>query len=499
MAETTKKSITVRSGRSATMSGARQEGITVSKSENFDEWYTQVILKAEISDYSPVSGCMVLRPAGYAIWEQIQRATDERLKKLGVQNTYFPLFIPERLLRKEQEHVEGFSPEVAWVTEAGDSKLDERLAVRPTSETIMYEVVSRWIRSWRDLPLKLNQWNNVVRWEFRHPTPFLRTREFLWNEGHTIYATREEAEAERDQILEVYRSVTEEFLALPGYVGRKTESEKFAGAEASYSIEHLLPDGKAIQGPDFHFDGQRFSRAFEITFVDEKGERRYAWQNTWAITTREIGVMLAVHGDDRGAVIPPRVAPVQVVVVPIFNEATKVKVMSGARELAGRLGERFRARIDDREHLTPGWKFNEWELKGVPLRVEFGPRELEEGSAVLVPRDTGKKRSVSSREIISEVESELEGVQRRLFAKAVEALKSGTGSASSLKELREIIRGRGGIVLAPWCGSQGCEKKVREETGAKIINLPLDSKAGGQACVNCGKEAMTVARFARSY
>jgi len=499
LAETAKKSITVRAGRCATMPGAKQEGITVRKSENFDEWYTQVILKAEISDYSPVSGCMVLRPAGYAIWEQIQRATDERLKKLGVQNTYFPLFIPERLLRKEQEHVEGFSPEVAWVTEAGDSRLDERLAIRPTSETIMYEVVSRWIRSWRDLPLKLNQWNNVVRWEFRHPTPFLRTREFLWNEGHTIYATREEAEAERDQILGVYRSVTEEFLALPGYVGRKTESEKFAGAVASYSIEHLLPDGKAIQGPDFHFDGQKFSKAFEISFVDEKGERKYAWQNTWAITTREIGVMLAVHGDDRGAVIPPRVAPLQVVVVPIFNEETKERVLPEARKLAGRLGEKFRARVDDRVHLTPGWKFNEWELKGVPLRVEFGPKEVEEESAVLVPRDTGKKRSVKTRDIVREVESELEAIQGRLLARAEEALRSGTHSASSLSELREIIKGRGGIVLAPWCGSEECERKVKEETGAKIINLPLDGESEALKCVNCGRGALTVARFARSY
>jgi Prolyl-tRNA synthetase len=305
------------------MQASKPKEITAKKSENFDEWYTQVILRSELMDYSPVSGCMVFRPLSYAIWEIIQRATDELFKKEGIQNVYFPLLIPERLLRKEQEHVEGFAPEVAWVTEAGNTKLEERLAIRPTSETIMYESFSKWIRSYRDLPLKLNQWNSVIRWEFKHPTPFLRSREFLWNEGHTVYATKEEAEAERDIILGIYSKITREYLALPGIIGKKTDKEKFAGAIATYSIEHLLPDGKAIQGPDFHLDGQNFSRAFEITFLNKEGKREYAWQNTWAITTREIGVMVATHSDDRGLVLPPKVAPIQVVIIPILDEKAK--------------------------------------------------------------------------------------------------------------------------------------------------------------------------------
>lgn len=480
------------------MSRTSQEGITTKKSENFDEWYTEVILKSEIADYSPVSGCLVYRPSGYAIWENIQSATDAEFKAVGIQNTYFPLFIPERLLRKEQEHVAGFSPEVAWVTSAGDSKLDERLAVRPTSETIMYEVVSRWIRSWRDLPLRLNQWNSVVRWEFKHPTPFLRSREFLWNEGHTIFATKKEADAERDQILGIYRKVTEECLALPGYLGRKTDQEKFAGAEATYSIEHLLPDGKAIQGPDFHSDGQRFSKAFEIVFVDEKGEKQYAWQNTWAISTREIGVMLAVHSDDKGAVVPPRLAEVQVVIVPIVNEENKKEILRAAEKARDRLAVSQRVKLDDRDHITPGRKFNEWELKGVPLRVELGPRDLKSGQAVLVRRDTGEKRAAKLTDLEKEVASELEGIQRNLLARARENLTRSTRQASSLEELRAMLA-KGGIIRVHWCGSRKCEDRLKEETGGKIINIPLDQHSAGGKCISCGEKAVAVANFAKSY
>jgi prolyl-tRNA synthetase len=302
---------------------------------------------------------MVYRPAAYAIWEIMQKATDEEFKKIGIQNVYFPLLIPERLLKKEKEHVEGFSPEVAWVTQTGDTKLGERLAIRPTSETIMYESFSKWIRSWRDLPLKFNQWNNVLRWEFKHPIPFLRTREFLWNEGHTVFATEGDAEAERDQILNIYKKITEEYLALPGMMGKKTDKEKFAGAVESYSIEHLLPDGRAIQGPDFHNDGQNFAKAFDISFLDKNGKKQYAWQNTWAISTREIGVMVAVHSDDRGLVLPPKVAPVQAVIVPIFDEKSKNSVLSEARKIEQKLKKKFRVNLDDREYYTPGWKFSE--------------------------------------------------------------------------------------------------------------------------------------------
>jgi prolyl-tRNA synthetase len=476
-----------------------KEGVTARKSENFDDWYTQVLLKSEMADYSPVSGCMVFRPLGYAIWELIQQATDSRFKDAGIQNTYFPIFIPERLLKKEAEHVEGFSPEVAWVTEAGNSPLEERLAIRPTSETLMYEVVSRWVRSWRDLPLRLNQWNNVVRWEFRHPTPFLRTREFLWNEGHSAFATREEAAAERDEILSIYRTVTEEYLALPGYLGRKTDAEKFAGAEETYSIEHLLPDGKAIQGPDFHFDGQKFSKAFDIKFVDEEGNSQYAWQNTWAITTREIGTMLAVHSDDKGAVVPPKVAGIQVVVVPIVNDESKKAVLDEARKLAKHLSAKFRTKLDDRDHLTPGRKFNEWELKGVPLRAELGPRDMKAGQVVLVRRDTGDKRAVKALAIVDEVEKDLSDMQSDLLKRARDALQKGTHDASTMDELKKSLAASGGIVRIPWCGRRTCEDRLRDEAGGKILNIPLDQKVPKAKCSSCGEPAKMIVNYGRSY
>jgi prolyl-tRNA synthetase len=481
------------------MSEQKKEGMTAKKAEDFDEWYTQVIIRSEVADYSPVSGCMVFRPSGYAIWENLQRAADAEFKKLGISNTYFPLFIPERLLKKEAEHVEGFAPEVAWVTEAGNSKLDERLAIRPTSETLMYEVIPRWVRSWRDLPLRLNQWNNVVRWEFRHPTPLLRSREFLWNEGHTAFATRDEADAERDEILGVYRKITEEYLALPGYVGRKSDSEKFAGAEATYSIEHLLPDGKAIQGPDFHSDGQRFSKAFGIAFVDQEGETQFAWQNTWAITTRELGVMLAVHSDDHGAVVPPKVAAVQVVVVPIVNDETKQEVLAAARELAGKLSEEFRTRLDDRDHLTPGRKFNEWELRGVPLRVELGPRDLKGGQAVLVRRDTGDKRTVKIGAAVEEVHKDLADMQANLYRRASEALAANTRDARSLDEAKKLLSQHGGILRLPWCGSPECEETMKKEAGGKILNIPLGQEPPESNCVVCGKPAAHLVNYGKSY
>ncbi len=481
------------------MSEAKQEGVTASKSENFDDWYTQVILRSELADYSPVSGCLVYRPAGYAIWEKILDATDERFKRAGIQNAYFPLLIPERLLKKEQEHVEGFAPEVAWVTEAGNSKLEERLAIRPTSETMIYEVVKKWIRSWRDLPLRLNLWNSVVRWEFKHPTPFLRGREFLWNEGHTMFATKEEADEERDQILGIYSEVTEQFLALPGLAGRKTEGETFAGALATYSIEHLMPDGKAIQGPDFHSDGQNFANAFELSFIDQKGEKQLVWQNTFAITTREIGVMVATHSDDKGLVLPPRVAPLQVVVVPIFNDETKPTVMEEARRVSSALSTSFTAKLDDRDYLTPGRKFNEWELRGVPLRIEIGPRDIKLGQVVLVRRDSSQKRLVKIADVSSEVGKELDAIQDSLYRRALDALKARTNEARTYDELKATLSKVGGVVQAPWCGSHSCEEKVKAETGAKIINIPLGQRDSSLSCVVCGQPAKAVANFAKSY
>jgi prolyl-tRNA synthetase len=388
---------------------------------------------------------------------------------------------------------------VAWVTEAGDSKLEERLAIRPTSETIIYEVVKRWIRSWRDLPLRLNLWNSVVRWEFKHPTPFLRGREFLWNEGHTMFATREEADAERDQILGIYRRITEELLALPGLTGKKTDSEKFAGALASYSIEHVMPNGKAIQGPDFHSDGQNFAKAFDLGFVDQKGERQLVWQNTWAITTREIGVMIATHGDDRGPVIPPRVAPTQVVIVPISNDQTRAAVLEVASRMRDDLAAAFSVKLDDRDYLTPGRKFNEWELRGVPLRVEVGPRDIAQEQAVLVRRDVPGKRAVKLSALRSEVGKELDEIQANLLARARDWLSSSVRTAATYEELKAIIAANGGVVQAPWCGSHACEEKVKQETGAKVINVPLEQGPVAGPCVGCGEPGKTTANFAKSY
>ena len=480
------------------MPGDSQEGLTTKKSEDFDEWYTQMILKSEIADYSPVSGCVVYRPSGYAVWENIQRETDALFKKAGITNTYFPLFIPERLLQKEAEHVQGFAPEVAWVTHAGNSKLDERLAIRPTSESLMYEVVSRWIRSWRDLPLRLNQWNSVVRWETKNPTFILRSREVLWNEGHSLFATREEADAEREEVLGIYKKVTEDYMALPGYLGKKTKAETFAGAEGTYSIEHVLPDGKAIQGPDWHSDGQNFSKAFGIVFVDKDGSKQFAYQNTWAISTREIGVMLAVHGDDRGAVVPPRLSALQVVVVPIVNDESKDAVLAEAAKLMESLSG-FRALLDDRDNLTPGRKFNEWELKGVPLRIEFGPRDMKERQAVLVRRDTGTKRVAKLASLSSEVAKELEDVQSNLLRRASEALEKSTHDAESLAELSQVMANEGGVVRVRWCGDEECESKMKDGAGGKILNIPLDQKRTKGKCIVCGRDAPSLALYGRSY
>jgi prolyl-tRNA synthetase len=480
------------------MQAGKPKEITAKKTENFDEWYTQVILRSELMDYSPVSGCMVFRPLSYAIWEIIQRATDELFKKEGIQNVYFPLLIPERLLKKEQEHVEGFAPEVAWVTEAGNTKLEERLAIRPTSETIMYESFSKWIRSWRDLPLKFNQWNSVIRWEFKHPTPFLRSREFLWNEGHTVYATKEEAEAERDIILGIYSKITREYLALPGIIGKKTDKEKFAGAIATYSIEHLLPDGKAIQGPDFHLDGQNFSKAFEIAFLNKEGKREYAWQNTWAITTREIGVMVATHSDDRGLVLPPKVAPIQVVIIPIVDERSKDEVLNAAKGIARRLESVARVKLDDRDYYTAGWKFNEWEIKGVPLRIEIGPRDIKASQVILVRRDTLEKFAASMQDIEKVVTDTLDSVQSNLYSRAERFLRENTRRASSIKELKDLLEKKGGIIQVGWCGMRECEDKIKEETGAKITNLPLQAERF-EKCIVCGMESKETANVAKSY
>lgn len=474
------------------------KGMTAEKDE-FSEWFSQLMLKSDLADYSSVSGCIVYKPSSYAMWERIKEATDLRFKKLGIKNTYFPLFIPEKNLVKEKEHIAGFNPEVAWVTHAGDTKLAEKLAIRPTSEAIMYESYSKWIRSWRDLPLKLNQWNNVVRWEFKHPVPFLRGREFLWNEGHTVFATKEEAEAEKDQIIGVYKEICKTFFALPSLIGKKTEKEKFAGAEYTVSMEFVMPNGKAIQGPDFHHDGQKFAKAYDIQFLDKEGKKQYAWQNTFAISTRMLGVMFAIHSDSKGLVLPPNIAPTQVVIVPILFEDTKEKVLKTAREIKALWDSGVL--LDDREEYKPGYKFNEWELKGIPLRIEIGPKDLEKKSVMLVRRDNGKKETVAIKDLKKKVWDTLADIQDNLFAKAKKLLDESIIKANNLKEIKKAIENKK-IAFIPLCNSTQCEENLKSESqGAKVINIPENqSKELSKAkCAICNSKASYFAYVGKSY
>ena len=476
------------------------KGITVKKSEDFSEWYTQIIQKADLADYSAVSGCIVYRPTSYAIWEMIQKITDKKFKAVGIKNAYFPLFIPESLLQKEAKHIEGFSPEVAWVTETGSSKLAERLAVRPTSETIMYDSYSKWIRSYNDLPLRLNQWCNVVRWEFKHPTPFLRGREFLWNEGHTVFATKEEAEKEENEIIGIYNDVCENYLAMPSFIGRKSEKEKFAGAEYTTSMEFIMPNGKSIQGPDFHHDGQNFAKAFDIKFTDKNGEVQFAWQNTFAITTRMIGVLIAMHSDDKGLVLPPKVAETQVAIVPILFEDSKLEILKEAKEIKEQLEKRgISVILDDRENYTPGWKFNEWELKGIPVRIEFGPKDLEKRKAMVVRRDNGEKQQLDLIAIADKISLLLDQIQNDLYKKANQVLKESVVNVENIEDAKKQLEQKK-ILLAPWCASPACEDRFKDLTGAKSLNSPQEQpELKNKKCFACEEKATKMFYLGKSY
>ncbi|MEK6816404.1 MAG: proline--tRNA ligase [Nanoarchaeota archaeon] len=474
-------------------------GMTVKKSEDFSEWYQQLIIKSELADYTKVSGCIVFRPWSYAIWEKLRDEVNSRIKAMGVKNAYFPLLIPESLLTREKEHLEGFTPEVAWVTHAGDTKLDEKLAIRPTSETIMYDSYSKWIRSWRDLPLKLNQWNSVIRWEFKHSVPFLRTREFLWNEGHTVFATKEEAEKEAMDILEMYYDVLGKTMALPGLKGKKVKLETFAGAEYTMSVELYLPNGKAIQGPDSHHDGQIFAKAYDIKFLDKEGKEQYAYQNTWAITTRMLGVMFAIHSDDKGLVLPPAMAPNKIVIVPIIFKDKEKEVMDASRKLVKELAE-FDALLDDRDIYSAGWKFNEWELKGVPLRVELGPRDLQNKQVVVVRRDTCEKVTVKMSDLKKKIPEILEDMHDNLYKKAEKLLHDNILEVESWKDFMKGIENQK-IVVAPWCEDNECLDNIKHKSGgAKSLNMPFEQKLKKNAvCAHCGKKAKTICRFGKSY
>lgn len=473
-------------------------GITAKKSEDSSEWYTQVMQKAELADYTDVSGCIVFRPRSMAIWEKVQEYFNKELKKRGIQNAYFPLFIPEKFFKREAAHVEGFTPEVAWVTHSGDTELAEKLAVRPTSETIMYDSYSKWIRSYRDLPLRINQWANVVRWEFNNPVPFLRTREFLWQEGHTVFATQKEAEAEVLDILEVYRKLYEELYAVPMIKGKKSEKEKFAGAVYTTSIETFLPVGKAIQGGTSHFLGQNFAKAFNIQFLDKNEKKQFGWQNSWGVTTRSIGVMIMFHGDDKGLVIPPAVAPTHAVVVPIYMK-DKEKVLKQAKKIKDSIKD-YEVILDDRDEYTPGYKFSDWEMKGIPVRIEIGPKDIEKKQVVMVRRDTGKKEFVSIKDINTKLKSLLADIQKNLLATAKKSLKSNIVDVKDWKSFVKAIKDKK-MVRAAWCEEEECEDWIKDKSGgAKSINIPFDQpKKIPAKCCHCGKKAKSMALFAKSY
>ncbi len=477
------------------MTEKKTQGLTVKK-ENFSEWYPEVIQKSELADYSMVSGCIIYRPYSYSMWEKVKSVLNSEFKKLNVKNAYFPLLIPESLFNKEKEHVEGFNPEVAWVTKGGNSELDEPLAIRPTSETIIYDSYSKWIHSWRDLPLKLNQWCNIIRWEFRHPRPFLRGREFLWQEGHTVFSNKEEAEKECTDILDIYYKFVKEYMALEGTKSLKTDKEKFAGAVYSKSLEYMMPDGKMIQGPDTHFDGQKFAKAYDIKFLDKNSEKKYVYQNTWGFSTRMLGVMFAMHGDDKGLIIPPKIAPTQIVIVPIYKEENKKEVIKHAKEISKQLNK-FRVHLDDRDEYTPGWKFNEWELKGVPLRIEIGPKDIKEKSVVVVRRDTGKKEKTKIKELKEKTPNLLENIQENLYKKSKKFLDEHTKEAKDYKEIKKFVKQ--GRVLVKWCGCVECENKVKDETGAKTTGMPLDNINAKGECAICKKPAKYNVYFAKSY
>ncbi len=475
-------------------------GITVKKEQDFSEWYTQLLQKAELIDYSPVSGCYILRPNSYHIWEKVQEFFDKLIKADGVKNAYFPLFIPESLLAKEEKHIQGFAAEVAWVESGGNSKLQERLAVRPTSETIINDSYAKWIRSHQDLPMRLNQWCNVVRWEFKHPVPFLRSREFLWQEGHTAFATKEEAVQETYKILDFYQKVFTELAAVPVLKGMKSKTETFAGAEFSLSLEAFLPNGKAVQGCTSHHLGQNFSKAFNITFQDEKQQSQHVWQNSWGITTRLLGIMIMIHSDDKGLVLPPKLALTQVVLVPILFDDSKLKVLKETHKVKALLEKKgITVHLDDREGYSPGWKFNQWEMRGVPVRIEIGPKDLENKKATVARRDTGEKQSLPFAALDAEVKLILEQMQQDLYLKAEKFLLQNIVKTDNLKDAEKALAASK-IIFAPWCGTEKCEEQFKEKTGAKSLNSPLEQpKLKEQKCFACKEQVKSWFYFGRSY
>jgi len=478
---------------------SKELGITVRKGENLSEWYTQVVTKAQLTDYSSAKGFMVLMPYGFSIWEKIKEDFDKKIKAIGHKNAYFPLLIPERLLQRETEHFAGFTPEVFWVTHTGETELAEKLAIRPTSETIIYESYSKWVKSWRDLPLLINVWNSVVRAEITSTRPFLRTTEFLWQEGHTVHETEQEAEKEVMTILDLYAKLVEQELAIPILVGKKTEREKFKGAVYTTTVEAMMPDGKALQMGTSHHLGQKFSKPFEIKFLGKDEKEHYAWTTSWGISWRLIGATILSHGDDRGLILPPKIAPTQVVIIPIFyKESDDQDITQEVKHVAEQLEkDGIRTMIDDRTQYTPGWKYHEWEMKGVPLRVEIGPKDLKSKQVTVVRRDTREKKIIERNEVNERVSEILTEIQSHLLERARKSFNELTTSVSDMQSFKKIADGKGGFIRA-FLSDESCEEKIKIETGATVRVVPLRSTMTGN-CVYCGKTVSDEVYFARSY
>ena len=478
----------------------KEVGITASKNDDFSEWYTQVVIKAELVDYAPVKGLIVLRPDGYSIWESIKESLDKKLKETGHRNGFLPVLIPESLLSKEKKHFEGFNPEVFWVTHSGDSEIGDRLALRPTSETLAYSLYSKWIKSWRDLPLKINFWNSALRAEITGTKPFLRTSEFLWQEGHTVHATQDEAENEVMEILNIYKKTIEEELAIPVITGKKSEKDKFVGAVYTTTLESLMPDGKALQMGTSHFLGQNFSKPFDVKYLDENNNETFAWQTSWGVSWRLIGGMIMTHSDDKGLVLPPKVSPIQVVIIPIYySKEDREKIILEANKIKDSLSNNnVRVELDDRDNLTPGFKFNDWELKGIPIRIEIGPKDIEKNQVVMARRYNQTKDDISLDKVSETLNLELENIQQQMFVNAKKILDERVVRVSEYQQFKEELKS-GKMIDCSWCGNQTCEDKIKEEMGADLRVIPFDDTQKSETCIYCKNSGTTNALFAKGY
>jgi prolyl-tRNA synthetase len=468
------------------------------KDEDFSRWYTDVVRKADLADYTSIKGCMVIKPYGYELWENIKNGLDKMIKATGHKNAYFPLFVPESLLKKEAEHVKGFAPEVAWITHGGDEELEERLAIRPTSEAIICAIYSEWVQSWRDLPILINQWANVVRWE-KVTRLFLRTREFLWQEGHTAHATEEEAEVETLKMLGVYKELAENFLAMPVLIGRKSEAQKFPGAVHTYAVEALMSNGWALQAGTSHNLGQHFAKVFDIQYLDKNQEQQYVWQTSWGVSTRLIGGVIMTHGDNAGLILPPKIAPIQAIIVPIIFDKSRAEVLGKVDQLIQSLSDKFRVEADLRDEYTPGWKYNEWELKGVPIRIEVGPRDVKNEQVVVVRRDTREKTIVKEADLKGVIEKMLDDIQADIFQKAKDFRDSHTYDVDDFATFESIMEEGRGFIYSNWCGSSDCEKTIQDKTSATIRCIPLEGAEPTGKCVLCNEEGKYKVYFAKAY